>query len=209
MSSLDWCGTTSLTTGMKCFTTYFGTKLHGAEVTWANNPTGTGTDKTELKIIYKQILTSRLYIWYSSKMTEDVRYFKGTWDMNTAGTVSQSGTGTVLAAANTVDNTKNDYTIAQDATKTPQGAAPSDLVFHMQFKNPVTTSLPAYDGFYALATTKVTFDITKDTPAEITGNSVRPAIDIDWDTSIQDLIPNGDYDFTTDVLYKNGSATPC
>ena len=96
--SLDWCGTAYLNAGMKCFTTYFGTKLHGAEVTWANNPNGAGVagtggvlagasllDKTELKIIYKQILTSRLYIWYSSKMTEDVRYFKGTWDMNTAG----------------------------------------------------------------------------------------------------------------------------
>ena len=200
MSSLDWCGATSLATGMKCFTTYFGTKLHGAEVTWANNPTGTGTDKTELKIIYKQILTSRLYIWYSSKMTEDARYFKGTWDMNTAGTVSQSGTGTVVASG-------NDYSIAQVAGKLPQDAAPSDLVFHMQFKNPVTTSLPAYDGFYALATTTVTFDITK---ADITVDADRPVIDIDWDTGIQDLIPNGDYDFTTDLAYKNGSnATPC
>lgn len=35
------------------FTSYFGTALHGAEITWYNNPVATGTkiqDKNELKI---------------------------------------------------------------------------------------------------------------------------------------------------------------
>jgi len=139
---------------MKCFTSYFGTKLHGAEITWANNPNGAGVagvggvkegaalvDKTELKIIYKQILTSRLYTWYSSKVTED--RFRGTWDMNTA-SPKQSGSGTVVASG-------NNYSIAEATSKMPQDAAPSDIVFHMQLKNPVSNDLPAYDGFYALA----------------------------------------------------------
>ena len=153
-SSLDWCGKAYLDEGMKCFTSYFGTKLHGAEITWANNPNGKGVegvdgvkaggslvDKNELKIIYKQILTSRLYTWYSSAMTED--RFRGTWDMNTAIPV-QSGSGTVVVAT-------NKYSIDQVSAKVPQDAAPSDIVFHMQLKNPVSNDLPAYDGFYALA----------------------------------------------------------
>lgn len=35
------------------FTTYFGTALHGASITWYNNPAGTGntaTDASELKL---------------------------------------------------------------------------------------------------------------------------------------------------------------
>jgi hypothetical protein len=83
----------------------------------------------------------------------------------------------------------------------------------MQFKNPVTGALPAYDGFYALARTTVAFDTSIVASASITPTN-RPKIDIDWDRTVaiqdlQDLIPNGDYDFTTDKTYKNGSATPC
>ena len=147
-SSLDWCGKAYLDAGMKCFTSYFGTKLHGAEITWANNPNGTGVDKDELKIIYKQILTSRLYTWYSSAMTADK--FRGTWDMNTALPV-QSGSGTVKATAGATLADPSTYSIDQVSAKVPQDAAPSDIVFHMQLKNPVSNDLPAYDGFYALA----------------------------------------------------------
>lgn len=149
--SLDWCSKAYLDAGMKCFTSYFGTKLHGAEITWANNPNGAGdsgvdpggklVDKNELKIIYKQILTSRLYTWYSSAMTDDK--FRGTWDMNTALPV-EFGSGIVVVAT-------NKYSITQVSGKVPQDAAPSDIVFHMQLKNPVSNELPAYDGFYALA----------------------------------------------------------
>ena len=147
-SSLDWCGKAYLDAGMKCFTSYFGTKLHGAEITWANNPNGTGVDKDELKIIYKQILTSRLYTWYSSAMTADK--IRGTWDMNTALPV-QSGSGTVKATAGATLADPSTYSIDQVSAKVPQDAAPSDIVFHMQLKNPVSNDLPAYDGFYALA----------------------------------------------------------
>lgn len=51
-----------------------------------------------------------------------------------------------------------------------------------------------------------------DTAVEfVADNSTRPKIDINWDDGIQDLIPFGDYDFTTDLLFKNtvSNTTPC
>ena len=46
------------------FTTYFGTKLIGAEVTWYNNPNGTGTDLSEFKFKMIQNLYARMYTWW-------------------------------------------------------------------------------------------------------------------------------------------------
>ena len=46
------------------FTTYFGTKLLGAEVTRYNNPSGTGTDLSEFKFKMIQNLYSRMYTWW-------------------------------------------------------------------------------------------------------------------------------------------------
>ena len=48
---MTWADTATL----KSFTTYFGTNLHGAQITWYNNPdSGTASEVEELKmhIIY-------------------------------------------------------------------------------------------------------------------------------------------------------------
>lgn len=62
------------------FTTYFGTALHGAEITWYNNPNASGdkiTDKTNLKIEIVQNLHSFLYTWWDKTNTDDKAWFAG------------------------------------------------------------------------------------------------------------------------------------
>ena len=62
------------------FTTYFGTKLLGAEVTWYNNPSGPTTDKTDFKFKMVQNLYSRMYTWWDdgakASLTEAIDDFK-------------------------------------------------------------------------------------------------------------------------------------
>ena len=120
------------------FTTYFGTKLLGAEVTWYNNPSGTSTDLSEFKFKMIQNLYSRMYTWWDdtnkaadSYAIDDFKYYRGHFDVRS--------TSTPLTAT----------------TQTPGNYAPADIVFWMQFKNPstVSTAVPKYDGFWTLAYT--------------------------------------------------------
>ncbi len=56
------------------FTTIFGSTLHGAEITWYNNPSASGTnlaDKTNLHIKFTQNLQSLLYTWYDPDNVSD------------------------------------------------------------------------------------------------------------------------------------------
>ena len=139
-STADW-GT------LPNFTTYFGTKLIGAEVTWYNNPKGSGTDLTEFKFKMIQNLYARMYTWWDetnrasanaaySESVNDFKFYRGHHDMETGG-VSTAITAT---------------------SQTPGNYAPSDIVFWMQFKNPstVSTAVPKYDGFWALAMSTIT-----------------------------------------------------
>lgn len=61
------------------FTSYFGTKLHGAEITWYNNPdaTVTATDASELKMSILMNMYSRQYIWWDSTDATDNVWFEG------------------------------------------------------------------------------------------------------------------------------------
>lgn len=64
------------------FTTVFGSTLNGAEITWYNNPTASGTkiaDKTNLHIKYTQNLQSNLYVWWDSLNTSDAKWFQGSF----------------------------------------------------------------------------------------------------------------------------------
>ena len=168
------------------FTSYFGTKLLGAEVTWYNNPSGSGTDLSELKFKMVQNLHARMYTWWDEtnradatgtypNAVEDFKFFRGHHDIASNG-----------STANT------------SATQTPNDYAPADLVFWMQFKNPstVSTAVPKYDGFWSLAYTTVT------TGTDAGGN---PTIAIGWTDAnrvsgtILDLTPASDYDVTKDT----------
>ena len=115
----------------------------------------------------------------------------------TSGTVDQKGTGTV-------SETTDVFTIVQ-ATEVPVDQAPSDIVFHLQFKNPVSSETPAYDGLYAVAVTSIAYDGTN-----------APTISLAWDqegTVIADLAPTGDYDTTLDATIESsdgaGDAPVC
>ena len=167
------------------FTTYFGTKLIGAEVTWYNNPNGTGTDLSEFKFKMIQNLYARMYTWWdetnSTSATyaiNDFKYYRGHHDTGS--------TSTPLTAT----------------TQTPGNYAPADIVFWMQFKNPstVSTAVPAYDGFWSLAVTEMT---NAGTDVASGGN---PTITLGWvDTgsrttgTMLDLTPASDYDYTLDT----------
>ena len=61
----------------------------------------------------------------------------------TSGTPDQAGTGVVEVNTDV-------YTLPQES-QVPVDQAPSDIVFHLQFKNPVTAATPPYDGLYAVA----------------------------------------------------------
>ena len=59
---------------MPHFTTYFGTQLYGAEITWYNNPEASGDkidDKNELKIKFVQNLHAFVYTWWEAANTDD------------------------------------------------------------------------------------------------------------------------------------------
>ncbi len=69
------------------FTTIFGSKLHGAEVTWYNNPSASGTklaDKTNLHIKFTQNLYSLMYTWYDPDNVSDAKWFKGNFSLKAA-----------------------------------------------------------------------------------------------------------------------------
>ena len=96
------------------FTTYFGTKLLGAEVTWYNNPNGSSTDLSELKFKMIQNLHSRMYTWWdytnratNTYATNDFKFYRGHFALDLD--------GSPLTAA----------------TQTPADYAPADIVFWM------------------------------------------------------------------------------
>lgn len=163
----DWAGTKALSS----FTSYFGTSINGAEITWYNDPSGdaASTDKTELKIEWVQKLQSQLYIyWSNDPANSDADYFTGTWAINDAG---------VFTAAT------NDYTMTAVDLTSPVNHAKADIIWQMQFKNPVTTDAVQYDGFFAAAKSTVTWDsAATETPPS--------AIKFEWrDATVSDLIP--------------------
>ena len=157
------------------FKSYFGSALHGATITWYNDPNTaatTSTDNTELKIKWVQNLHSRLYTWYDSTNTNDAKFFVGNY------------------ALDSLSNSSTPPTYTETKSGTP-AYANSDIVFHMQFANPVTSATPTYDGFHFVATTTITWT-----------DGSNPTGSIAWDTTadtVQDLVPTGDYDKTLDT----------
>ena len=74
-----WADSTTLLS----FTSYFGTNLHGAEITWYNNPaSGTASDVDELKMKIVYNMYSRQYVWYDSTDSDDAEWFIGQSDTN-------------------------------------------------------------------------------------------------------------------------------
>ena len=72
--------------------------------------------------------------------------------------------------------------------------ANSDIIFHIQFANPVSTDTPSYDGFYGVARHSITHSAADTTPT----------LTLSWDTNhvgttTLDLNPQSDYDLTTDA----------
>jgi hypothetical protein len=114
---------------IRSIVTYFGSSLHGAKITWYNDPTADAANaaRTELKVDWEQYLYARLYTWYSTTGTDgtdDAKFFKGN--------MLYDDTATGLIADPSV-------------TGTP-AQADNDIIFQLQLKNPVTSSTIAYTG---------------------------------------------------------------
>ena len=169
------------------FTTYFGTVLHGAEVTWYNNPAASGTaidDKDFLHIKFTQNLHAFAYTWWDSANTLDAAWFVGNFKL-------EAGQGTTIAALDA-----GGVAIANTWTNTLVTAAPNvgvqDIVFAMQFTNPIAGATPARDGFRVGATPIIAF-----TPGTAAADAVSPTAV--WSTttlSLLDLSPAADFQWT-------------
>ena len=157
------------------FTTYFGTKLHGAEITWYNNPDSTtASEADELKMEILMNMYSRQYVWWDATNSDDAAWFTGQTD--TDGLTSPA---TITAAATAIADVGD-----------------SDIIFHMQVTNPVSTATPTYDGVYAAMTHVVTFD-----------GATNPTFAMAWHANIvDDLTPaaDGDMDLTLDTTADAG-----
>ena len=156
------------------FTHYFGTSLHGAALTFYNNPNASGnliTDKTQLKIEFEQNLHSFVYTWYDSSNVNDAKWFKGDFNMNAASLCTEcSGTSTIVS------------TPANPSTY--PGLSVNDLQMQIQFDNPITGGTPARDGVLV----GMQYTVTK-------GNSSTPTTaKITYRTTVlEDLRPQADY----------------
>ena len=169
------------------FTTYFGTVLHGAEVTWYNNPAASGTaidDKDFLHIKFTQNLHAFAYTWWDSANTLDAAWFVGNFKL-------EAGQGTTIAALDA-----GGVAIANTWTNTLVTAAPNvgvqDIVFAMQFTNPIAGATPARDGFRVGATPIISF-----APGTAAADAVSPTAV--WSTttlSLLDLSPAADFQWT-------------
>jgi len=134
------------------FTTYFGTVLHGAEVTWYNNPVASGTtiaDKDYLHIKFTQNLHAFAYTWWDSANTLDAAWFVGNFKV-------EAGQGTTINALDALG-----ATVLTEYTNAVVSAAPNvgvqDIVFAMQFTNPIASATPVRDGFRVGATPRLTY----------------------------------------------------
>ncbi len=173
------------------FTTVFGSTLHGAEITWYNNPSASGAklaDKTNLHIKFTQNLQSLLYTWYDPDNVSDAKWFKGNFALKAA-------VGTTIAGANA--NEWINTPIAVDADPAVALAAPlvgvQDIIFALQFDNPISTRTPTKDGVRTGVTPTLKF-----TPGAAEGSVVAPTAS--WATiplSTFDLVPAADYAWTT------------
>ena len=166
------------------FTSYFGTKLHGAEITWYNDPTASDTDQTELKIEYKQYLMSTLYALWDSTNTNDSAWFEGQWALDSDFTCDSGALST------------GDCTFDRSAfgnTAAGVDVANWEYIFHMQIANPVASASPDYDGFYAIAGQTITFADDGSNPSSIVTWVGADA------TGAVDLAPQSDFDLTTDL----------
>ena len=70
------------------FKSYFGTALHGATITWYNNPAASGADidwKNYMYVEFEQNLYSYAYSWYDSAQADDKLWFKGDTAFTVAG----------------------------------------------------------------------------------------------------------------------------
>ena len=157
------------------FTSYFGTDLHGAQITWYNNPASdTASDADDLKMAITYNLQSRQYIWYASDNSNDATWFVGQHDYKDLTSGDPISTGVTDFAG--LDN--------------------SDIIFHMQITNPVSSATVTYDGFYTAATHEITFD-----------GSTNPTIGMSYHTGLLvDLTPaaDGDMDVTLDTATDAG-----
>ena len=170
----DWASVTALSS----FTTYFGTQINGSAITWYNDPDGTaGTDnKDQLKIEWVQKLQSNLKIWWNSADLTDPNSFTGDWALDDPAVTTE--TTDVFEAEATAG-----------AVTSPKTGDASDIVWHMQFTNPVSSAVVTYDGFYAFAKAQVKWD----------GSAKPEYISYDWRDDPSDLAPTSDFDTTLDT----------
>ena len=172
---------------MPKFSSYFGTALHGATITWYNDPAASGKlidYKNYMHIEFEQNLFSYAYIWYDADDVKDVKWFKGNYaykQVSPAVTLYEAVTGN-----------PTDFHAVEVATA--PFITPSDLVFGLQFDNPVTGGTPAKDGVVVAMSTRI-----------ITGGTTMDGL-IGYRTkSIYDLKPTEDY--KVDGGYDSGDAT--
>ena len=62
------------------FKSYFGTALHGATITWYNDPNASGSNianKNYMHVEFEQNLYSYAHIWYDKTQADDLKWFKG------------------------------------------------------------------------------------------------------------------------------------
>ena len=100
-------------------------------------------------------------------------------------------------------DTSNVHTYTTADVTTPKTGSNSDIVWHMQFTNPVSSADVTYDGFYNFSMASVTWDPIDD--------STPPSkINFDWrDATPSDLAPTSDFDTTLDTaaVQEDGSTS--
>ena len=164
MSAPSWADDSTFSS----FTTIFGTILHGSEITWYNKPTidvdagDLQEDQDELKIKWVQNMYALAYTFSDSSDTADAAWFTG--DQDLTGLTSFTETDT-------------------------SAAGPTDVIFHMQFTNPVTGATPSLDAYYAAA--RYTID---NTATPMTGTMA-------WEAGVAlELVPQADSDYDIATL---------
>lgn len=183
------------------FTTYFGTALHGAEITWYNDPSASGANianKNNLKVEIVQNLHSFLYTWWDKTNTDDLAWFAGQYAFEVVDPILNKSNG----SGGFLTNIWIGKEASADATQ--DRAAPTDLVFGLWFDNPVASALPKKDGVYTTA--KYEVDYTA-------GSNVTPVGKVLWNPDVFWDIKNADntsYDITTfDSAFQDNAVNVC